>query len=518
MKNHITDIQNLFFDVNLENNSNILGVSSINSDFLNFFNLNDVNEKIFFVDLDEESKKSKDLNEDFCKIFNLNEPPKTVNDFNYLNLQPNKFNFNFSLNENKFPYEKLNSSFSDIFQETVDDEIKDVNQYFRVNKEQDEFRVIFTENFKEKDFLEVNKQFETFFDCPKEESVTVIKPEPNFDILRKNIPLNFKTLNEEFDSFFSEKIINVEIVKKLKDIKIDLDEQVQKIELNFDINLNSEKEQKLTINENFQEFFDIIPNKTKFLKEDELVKAIKIDHSRRKEKVNFNKPDAQKSFPDFLFSDKKSNDKLKEEITKETDQIIDNKINEIKQQYNLLLNEEINQIQIDHQKDLDSLRIEHEKKMESISNEFQMFKKMMIDQMSSVKSTFLSATSGGGSVNILDMDDVNKTDLADGTYLKYDAQSRKFVFSEINVQGEVEQAADKDVFDQYDVTQEILTDGYVDLTNTADDTKYELSSAEVNGLSNNFSENYTFISNTRVDITGLELSVGDTLRILYKKV
>ena len=52
-------------------------------------------------------------------------------------------------------------------------------------------------------------------------------------------------------------------------------------------------------------------------------------------------------------------------------------------------------------------------------NEFNLFKKMMLDQMSSVKSTFLSATSGGGAINVLDMQDIDKSNLQNGYTLSY---------------------------------------------------------------------------------------------------
>ena len=69
----------------------------------------------------------------------------------------------------------------------------------------------------------------------------------------------------------------------------------------------------------------------------------------------------------------------------------------------------------------------------------------------------------------------------------------------------------------YEVDQQIINDGYVDLNVEAASDLYDLSTVELNGLVNYHNFHYTFISSTRVDISLLGAQVGDFIRVIYTK-
>ena len=267
------------------------------------------------------------------------------------------------------------------------------------------------------------------------------------------------------------------------------------------------------MNDDFEYFFDLDSNKV--VKSNSVVKVLDIDLTRRR--VNKESLETFKSDPlEFFVPEFSSKTKLKDEIVKEADQIIDDKIENVEEKYNDLLNSEINQIKQEHQKNIDLIKKENDKKLSNLSNEFNLFKKMMMEQMSNVKSTFLSATSGGGAINILDMNDVDKSNLQNGYTLSYNQSLRKFQFVDSGIAGSTSTLDLMDSF-CFDVTQEDLDNGYYDLPHVADPNYYNLSEIIINGMQNNFPDQYTFISTSRIDISTLSLAVGDKVRILYIK-
>ena len=132
------------------------------------------------------------------------------------------------------------------------------------------------------------------------------------------------------------------------------------------------------------------------------------------------------------------------------------------------------------------------------------------------RSTFISSATGGGAVNILDMDDVDKTNLQNGYTLSYNNSLKKFEF--INPASVGASASfDSMQADVFVLTQINLDNNYIDLSAPADSNYYSLSEVQVNGIVNIYQTNYTFLSSTRIDISNLSLSEGDKVRIFYIK-
>jgi len=380
-------------------------------------------------------------------------------------------------------------------------------------------------------------------------------PEPkpfyiNFNIFKENFSLDFKTLNHEFSSYFP-KLEEISQNKNIKQLKESL-EEIQPTEIVCDFNLKfiDESFDKLEMNQEFQNFFDVHAD---MVSENSIVKALDIDLTRRR--VGKESLETFKSDPlEFFVPEFGSKSKLKDEIVKETDQIIENKIEDIEEKYNSILNSELEQIYKNNQKNIDLLKKEHDRKLNNMLNEFNLFKKMMVEQMSSVKSTFLSATSGGGAVNILDMHDVDKSNLQNGVSLSYNSSLKKFELVDSgsgvdnvldmgdvdtsNLQngyilsydsasenfkfvdaGSAGSTSTLDLMDSFcfNVTQEDLDNGYYDLPHAADPNYYHLSEIIINGMQNNCPDQYTFISTSRINISTLSLAVGDKVRILYIK-
>ena len=119
--------------------------------------------------------------------------------------------------------------------------------------------------------------------------------------------------------------------------------------------------------------------------------------------------------------------------------------------------------------------------------------------------SFISSSSaGGGAVRILDMDDVDPSQLENGRTLMWDSTSNKFKL-------ETTRSQTAQVFE---VDQQILDNGYVDLDIEAEPSLYNLSTAELNGITNYINFHYSFINSTRVDISLLGAQVGDFIRIM----
>lgn len=155
---------------------------------------------------------------------------------------------------------------------------------------------------------------------------------------------------------------------------------------------------------------------------------------------------------------------------------------------------------------LQKTKDDYESKLGKMINDFSDFRNHITQQVT--KMSFISSSSaGGGAVRILDMDDVDPSQLADGRTLIYNSEKRKF---------ELEASRSQNA-QVYEVTSEILSDGYVDLKIEADPALYDLSTVELNGLVNYHNFHYTFISSTRVDISLLGAQVGDFIRVIYTR-
>ena len=143
-------------------------------------------------------------------------------------------------------------------------------------------------------------------------------------------------------------------------------------------------------------------------------------------------------------------------------------------------------------------------------NDFSEFRNHINQQVN--RLAFISSSTGGGAVNILDMDDVDKTNLQNGYTLSYNNSLKKFEF--INGSSATFDRMQADVFE---VEQINLDKNYIDISAPADSNYYELSEFHVNGVVNIYQTNYTFLSSTRIDISNLSLSEGDKVRIFYIK-
>ena len=157
----------------------------------------------------------------------------------------------------------------------------------------------------------------------------------------------------------------------------------------------------------------------------------------------------------------------------------------------------------------------YEDKLSKMVDDFSSFRNHITQQVTRM-SFIASSSAGGGAVNILDMDDVNKTNLQNGYVLSYNNFSKKFEF--INPANIGSSASfDSVQADVFTITQNDLDNSYIDLSTSADSKYYELSEFHINGIVNVHQTNYTFLSPNRVDISNLILDIGDIVRIVYIK-
>tara|TARA_Y100000287_G_scaffold112276_1_gene90100 strand:+ start:5034 stop:6389 length:1356 start_codon:yes stop_codon:yes gene_type:complete len=157
----------------------------------------------------------------------------------------------------------------------------------------------------------------------------------------------------------------------------------------------------------------------------------------------------------------------------------------------------------------------YEDKLSKMVDDFSSFRNHITQQVTRM-SFIASSSAGGGAVNILDMDDVNKTNLQNGYVLSYNNFSKKFEF--INPANIGSSASfDSMQADVFTITQNDLDNSYIDLSASADSKYYELSEFHINGIVNVHQTNYTFLSPNRVDISNLILDIGDVIRIVYIK-
>ena len=131
------------------------------------------------------------------------------------------------------------------------------------------------------------------------------------------------------------------------------------------------------------------------------------------------------------------------------------------------------------------------------------------------RMSFISSANGGGAVNILDMDDVDKTNLSNGYTLSYNDTFKKFEF--INPANVGSSASfDNMQSDVFDIIQEDLDNEYIDLSFSADSNYYDISEVQINGVVNYYPL-YSFTTSRRINISNLIIGVGDKVRVVYIK-
>ena len=419
-------------------------------------------------------KSNTDLNEIFRKDFHT----------------PNRLSFGVGLKYNNI---HLNESFSKFFGiETFDfllDESKNINdslfeEYFKIEQLTEQPSIELAVDQVVKNYFEVN--------LDKSKSVTDIIFEEYFKPAQQ---YDYNTIQKLRDSLNSRKILTRE----------EREEFLENEPLVSDIEVD--KKENISLEEN-------IESNTEKIKDSSFYKIIPIDTRDLAEPVE---------------------NKIQEEYKEE----VDKKIVDLENKYEDLL-----------QKTKD----DYESKLGKIVSDFSDFRNFISQQVT--RMSFISSSAGGGAVNILDMDDVNKTDLDDGKSLVYDQNTKKFNFESLatqeslNVENmndvDMSQVQDGDVliynsitgkFEttnlqttsveaslnikevvDFEIEQTNLTDNYLQLPSTPDNRYYHLSEVQINGLVNShYPNHYTFIADDKIDITDLNLVVGDKVRIVYVK-
>ena len=159
---------------------------------------------------------------------------------------------------------------------------------------------------------------------------------------------------------------------------------------------------------------------------------------------------------------------------------------------------------------LQKTKDDYETRLEKMMGDFSNFRNQVNQQVN--RMAFISSATGGGAVNILDLDDVDRTNLQDGYSLTYNSDLRKFEFVDI-----VSKTLDHLITKTFIIDQTDITNGYLDLDIPSDPDYYDISEIHMNGLINDYQSEYDFLSPTRVDISNLLLSVGDRVKIIYVK-
>lgn len=153
---------------------------------------------------------------------------------------------------------------------------------------------------------------------------------------------------------------------------------------------------------------------------------------------------------------------------------------------------------------------DYESRLEKMMGDFSNFRNQINQQVT--RMSFISSATGGGAVNILDMDDVDKSNLQDEHSLSYNSSTKKFEL--VNLVSKTLNLFKCQVFT---ITQTDLDNGYIELAYDANPDYYELSELFINGLHNNCLIDYNFLSPTQVDISNLLLGVNDIVKINYIK-
>lgn len=350
------------------------------------------------------------------------------------------------------------------------------------------------------DFLDLNEEFVSIFGKPIEEEVIEEEIVDIFEVNRKDVSFDFKKLNQEFSLFFQTKdeivVEEEEVLEKVLDFSVSLCEE----------NLNN----KSYLNDSFENLFvEFVEVNESVLENDTFIKMIKIDLEKRERKPKkIERKLEDNAYSDFIFS---SSHRIKEEITEESNNLINREITKIKEEYDQKLEDELSNAQKIYQENLDDVKKDNDKKIEKIVGEFNTFKKMVLEQVRGLKSSFLSSVSGGGAINFLDLFDVKKEEeIVHGGLVRYDGELKKFVVDPPGTGGNQQ-------VDFLTVDQDMIDAGVIQLSEEANPEFFNSSKVEINGLANLYPVDYNFIDNGRIDSSRLILTVGDTLRIVYTK-
>lgn len=176
--------------------------------------------------------------------------------------------------------------------------------------------------------------------------------------------------------------------------------------------------------------------------------------------------------------------------------------------------QKINGLEQKYEDLLQKTKDQYETQMNKMAEDFSNFRTNISQQIT--RMALVSTSAGGGAVNILDMDDVDRTNLQNGYTLSYNNTLKKFEFIDpANIGSSA--SFDSMQADVFEITQTDLNNNYIDLTAPADSNYYDLSEFHINGLVNIHQTNYTFTSSTRIDTSNLSLEIGDIVRVVYIK-
>ncbi len=451
--------------------------------------------------------------------------------------------------------------------ELDDSNIKNINRMFIETFPQD-----LIENFSvqlQKSNIDLNEIFNNDFYIPKSLSFGV------------GLKYNSFHLNESFSKFFGIESFNF-LIDDSKNINDSLFEEYFKIE-----KLVEQPKIEDVVDQVVKNYFEINLDETKsvddLIFEEYFKPTQQYDYNtiqKLRKSLNSRKILTREEREEFLDNeplvsdievDKKENTSLEENIESNTEKIKDSSFykiipidtrdlaepveNKIQEEYKEEVDKKIVDLENKYEDLLQKTKDEYESKLGKMVNDFSDFRNFISQQVT--RMSFISSSSaGGGAVNILDMDDVDRTNLEDGKSLVYDQNTKKFNFQSLatqdslNVQNmsdvDISQVQDGDVliynsttgkFEttnlqttsvesslnikevvDFEIEQTNLTDNYLQLPSTPDNRYYHLSEVQINGLVNShYPNHYTFIDNDRIDITDLNLTVDDKVRIVYVK-
>ena len=528
LKNGHIDLNELFrkdfytpkktsFDVGLRYNSFHLNQihlnesSHLNQSFSKFFDV-----ETFDFLLDESKNINDSLFEEYFKIREIIEQPnievaveQVVKKYFETNLDQTKnvtdliFEEYFELKQ-KYDYDNIQK-----LRESLD------NGEILSKEDKEEFLQIESlscvENEKTENF---NEEFEKFFEVTrssldlstlqnlKPQKVDIVEPEPVLEklIVEVEEPFPFRVrLNEKnfiYDCEFR-KHFKIHNFKTCVDRSKNIDDLV--FEEHFEIKKQPEYD------------YNIIEN----LKKD--LNSRKIVTREERESVVLNEPEVS------VLEDAKESIELNVEET--TSIIKDNRFYkiveadipkhiepEIDTSYKDEVEKQLFDMESKYENLLQKTKQNYESQLNKMANDLSDFRNHINHQVT--RMSFISSATGGGAVNILDMDDVNKSNLSDGYTLSYNSLSKKFDFINIADVGS-SQTFDLMKSEIYTLTETDISNGYIELSFNFDPLYNDISELVVNGLINYHGINYSFISENRVDITSLELVETDVIKITY---
>jgi len=448
----------------------------------------------FELDMDVESILSEGFDKPFEDLFNIQNFSVELDEISKNNIDEiftEQFNLNesFSVNLSKNKIEDIDSIFKEEFVPNLGMSFNiDLNSVKKLNDSdfRKHFKLIqnFSINLNENKIEDIDSIFKEDFHQPIPEIVvlesdtTPLEPQQQnniFDVCLDSLG-NIDDLVFE-EHFKEEENYDYSIIDKLKkDLNsrkiLTREEREQIPENEPDVfSIEEDKKEIISIEENLKKSESVI-------KENSFYKIVEIDQSELK-----NIPTKVETSVDTSYREE-----------------VDQKILELESKYEDLL-----------QKTKDG----YEDRLSKMVNDFSDFRNHITNQVTRM-SFIASSSAGGGAVNILDMDDVDKSNLQNGYIPSYNNALKKFEF--INPANIGSSASfDSMQADVFTISQSDLDNSYLDLSASVDSNYYELSEFHINGVVNIYSTNYTFLSATRVDISNLLLDVGDVVRIIYIK-